>query len=616
MYLGIDVGGTHTDAVLCSAQAVHAFAKVKTHAADVALSIREALSVLQEKMPTAFSLSTVEAHSVQRVTLSTTLGLNAMIQGKASPVGLLYTAGPGMDPQRFLQNSIMNRYAHRVEGGLDHRGCEVSPLQTEDIAQVLQLWQEAGIQHFAIAGKFSVRNAVHEKIIAAELIHFGIPEENITLSHTLSGKLHFPRRMAAAYINASIQKVQQDFLRAVYAVLQDFSLHAPVYLLKADGGAIPFENAYAQPLHTVLSGPAASVMGAMVLGENSLAKAGDALLLDVGGTTTDIAVYAAGLPVLDAHGMSVHVPTQESSAERDTCFSEERLLTPMRSLATLSLALGGDSPMNIEGQDVKLQSVRHGAAMAFGGKVPTLADALMVLTALEAEHTPEAHNDTVSKEVQASLLGVEAFAQQHGIEMRVLAEKAIFAACEQIKQGIESLLARLAEQPVYTLAQLLHGHVLQPKHICLVGGPAVLLRTWLAPYMQETLGMQVYVPKQSAYANALGAAMTLPTAHVELLADTLQGFWQIPTLGLRGAIDRRFTVDDAIVLAQEALEEQSAFFSVNSAGTESFDIAMQMDITEAESFATLDMSGRGGKDIRVLCQWRPGIVAALSATWE
>ncbi len=596
MYLGIDVGGTHTDAVLCSAGAVHGMVKVKTHAQHVAQSIRHAVQALHDHV--AVQGATFSLQDIQRITVSTTLGLNAMVQGKALPVGVLYTAGPGMDPQRFLSQSGMGRFAHRVPGGLDHRGCQVTALCLDGVQEVVQAWQKQGVQHFAVAGKFSVRNAQHEKAIAAALEQWGIAPENISLSHTLSGQLNFPRRMAAAYINASIQEVQRDFLRAVQSTAQEFSLQAPLYFLKADGGALPWEEAMETPLHTVLSGPAASVMGAMVLGQGSLEKAQDALLMDMGGSTTDIALYAHGLPVLDGQGMLVRMPCAQGEGAEAACVAVEELRTPVRSLATLSLALGGDSPLSVCDSTVTLSSVRQGAAMALGGSVPTLVDALVVLAPQTA---------MPSMNVQAAYQGIEVLCQDKEIKVHEAATQAVHAACMRMVQGIEALLHRMEGAPVYTLAKLLEGYTLHPKALCLVGGPAQLLRPWLAPLLEEKLGLHVFVPEHGACANALGAALTLPTAHVQLFADTLQGIWRIPTLDKQGEIGRGFTLDTAVSLAQEALQQSTAAYGRKPAS---------MDVVEAESLATLDDAGRGGKDMRVLCQWRPGIVAALTQEWE
>ncbi len=614
LYLGIDVGGTHTDAVLCGhvdgQQSFFLSVKVKTQAQSmdsVALSIQDALQALEQKMHTVpeISLAQILAH-VQRVTISTTLGLNALVQGKGAPVGLVYSAGPGMDAQRFLQDSVMGQYAYKVEGGLDHRGCEVTALNLTSLAQVVCQWQGQGVRHFAVAGKFSVRNTAHENAVAQELMALGIAQERITLSHTLSGQLNFPRRMAAAYINASIQEVQQSFLQAVQEAVHAFMQqnHAqqipPIFMLKADGGAIRLSAAMATPLYTVLSGPAASVMGAMALGATSLQEAGDALLLDVGGTTTDMALYAQGLPVLDAVGMHVAVPVKQGQ-------ESEFLRTPLRSLATLSLSLGGDTPLLYDGQNLHLGTVRQGPAMAFGGDSPTLVDALVYWAQMQGALLDS------SLQGNASQKGLEACTQKQGRALEKLVGNVITAACEKILHGIQALLTHVADRPVYTLAQLLEGYSLHPTKLCLVGGPAVLLRPWLEPILQKALGLSVHVPSAGNVANALGAAVTLPTDHVQLLADTLQGYWSIPTLGLQGTMGKNFTVKEAQHLAMEALQHKA--LREGTLLEHELD-QTAMDVVEAESFATLDEYGRGGKDIRVQCQWRPGIVMPWGQRWE
>ncbi len=614
LYLGIDVGGTHTDAVLCGhvegQQPLFLSAKVKTQAQSmesVALSMQYALQALEQEVHALSEISLAQTLScVQRVTVSTTLGLNALVQGKAAPVGLVYSAGPGMDAQRFLQDSVMGQYAYQVEGGLDHRGCEVTALNLTGLAQKIRQWQEQGVCHFAVAGKFSVRNTSHEYAVAQELMALGIAPERITLSHTLSGQLNFPRRMAAAYINASIQEVQQNFLQAVQKAVHVFMQQCltqqmpPIFLLKADGGAIHLTAAMATPLYTVLSGPAASVMGAMALGATSLQEAGDALLLDVGGTTTDMALYAQGLPVLDAVGMHVAVPAKQGQ-------ESEFLRTPLRSLATHSLSLGGDTPLLYDGQNLYIGTERHGPAMAFGGESPTLVDALVYWA------------QTKGQALEASLLGdisqkgLEALTQKQGEALEKLVKNVINIACEKILHGVQALLHHVAERPVYTLAQLLEGYSLHPTKLCLVGGPAGLLRPWLEPVLHKALGLSVYVPATGGVANALGAALTLPTDHVQLLADTLQGYWTIPTLGLQGDIEKNFTVEEAQRMAMEALQHKS----LREGSLLEHELKnTAMDVVEAESFATLDEYGRGGKDIRVQCQWRPGIVMPWGQRWE
>ncbi len=614
LYLGIDVGGTHTDAVLCGhvdeQKPVFFSAKVKTQAQSmesVALSMEHALQALKQKMCTCSQLSMADILlHVQRVTVSTTLGLNALVQGNAAPVGLIYTTGPGMDAQRFLQNSSMGQYAYKVEGGLDHRGCEVMALNFSGLEQKVRQWQGEGVEHFAVAGKFSVRNNAHENAVAQKLMALGIAKERVSLSHTLSGQLNFPRRMAAAYINASIQDVQQNFLQAVQRAVQALvpleqgQQPPPIFLLKADGGAISLAAAMSIPLYTVLSGPAASVMGAMALGASSLQDAGDALLLDVGGTTTDIALYAQGLPVLDAVGMHVAVSSPKAQ-------EPEILRTPLRSLATRSLGLGGDTPLLYDGHSLSLGSVRQGPAMFFGGTVPTLVDALVFLA--------QKHSSCAASSLQADMLqkALEALTKKRGQELEKLLEDVVYAACECVLHGIQCLLTHVKERPVYTLAQLLEGYTLRPTKLCLVGGPAALLRPWLEPIVGKALGLTLHVPLAGNVANALGAALTLPTDYIDFFADTLQGCWTIPTMGAHGHMGKSFTMEEAQRLAKEALQQKA----VREGALLPHELKdAVMDVVEAESFAILDEYGRGGKDIRVQCQWRPGIVMPWEQRWD
>ncbi len=581
MYLGLDVGGTHTDAVLCAEGRVLATAKVKTLHTDVPSSIHAALAELLSAYAKRDEGGVGQGDSlkIQRITIGTTLGLNALVQDRIAPVGLFITAGPGMDPMRFVEHTPMARYVYRVPGGLDHRGQEVTTLDLCELQSVAKAWYAAGVRHFAIVGKFSPRNAAHEQAIANELLqHIDIEAHKVSLSHNLVGTLNFPRRMAATYFNAAIQAIQREFLEAVRTTLHELGLHAPVFMLQADGGAIFWEKMYQYPLYSVLSGPCASVMGAMALCQQphdvgDIDNVGDAILLDMGGTTTDIALYAHGVPILDADGMClVH--------------GQDSYKTPLRSLMTLSLALGGDHVL--QGDENAGQIAGNtGQAAAFGGEKATLLDAFNVCALTQGCATPATVGD-----VQASLKALQ-FLCENEEQAYEVAKKAVDNALDAILRGMERLMHRLSGKPVYTLEKLLEGYTFKPQHVYFVGAPAQLCAQFLAPYLQTQLNVTVHVPPFSAIANALGAALTLPTAQVELFADTLQGFWSIPTLNLQGRADRKFTLAQATELAVQALQA---------------DEKQDVDVVLAESFAILDSSGRGGKDMRIVCQCRPGLV--------
>lgn len=553
MYLGIDAGGTHTDAVLIRDGRVECAAKVPTDHENLPASVAAVLAALPAR----------ELRAVRRVTLGTTLAVNALVQDKADAVGLALSAGPGMAAGR----AGLGAYVAVVPGGLDHRGMEVTRLDTAELQKTARRWHEQGVGAFAAVSKFSPRNPAHEQGMAAVLSPYG----PVTQGHSLSGQLNFPRRVAAAWLNSAVWRIHNAFLDAVEESLLGAGIHAPVRLLKADGGAMPLELSRRQPVESILSGPAASVMGVMALCD----LRGDSILLDMGGTTTDIALYATGSPVLDRDGMRIF------------CAGQDRR-TPVRALASRSLGVGGDSLLRVGEGQVFVGPQRLGPAMAFGGTRPTLLDALNVQGGQRGQGAGQ---------VELSRRGVEELARAHGMDARALALEAAHTAVRQVAQGVHDLLRRVNEHPVYTLAALLEDRRVEPQGVWLVGGPAELMRGLL----EEALALPVTVPQSAAVANAVGAALTLPTAQLELFADTTQGVMRVPELDICRDIPRKFTLQEAQAEALELLGQHR--------GGE--DALQEAEIVEAEVFATLDDRGYGGKDMRVRCQLAPGIAGRV-----
>lgn len=557
MYLGIDAGGTHTDAVLIEGGRLRGAAKVPTDHENLPASMAAALEALA--LPS-------DLRRVRRVTLGSTLAVNALVQGRTDPVGLALTAGPGLAPGRFA----LGAHVHVAPGGLDHRGVEVTPLETVPLRDAAAAWHKEGVRVFAVAGKFSPRNPAHEKALAQVLEPLG----HVTQGHQLSGLLNYPRRVASAWYNSAVWRLHNNFVDAVESGLRGMGIHAPAWLLKADGGAVALEASRRHPVDSILSGPAASVMGVLALCDVE----GDSLLLDMGGTTTDVALYASGSPVLDRDGMRV----EADGVERRT---------HVRALAAQSLGVGGDSRLSVEEDRVRVGPWRDGPAMAFGGTVPTLLDALNVLEdAKLIGQTGQAGQGARSRQ------GVAALALEHGMEPMALAHAAVEAAVQTIARGVARLVEHINQRPVYTLTALLEDRAIQPLRVWLVGGPAAMMRGIL----EKALGLPVHVPPYADVANAVGAALTLPTAELELLADTTRGSAWAPALEWERSITRQYTLDAAREDARNLLLRRMA--------EEGTDIDQNVEILEADMFATLDESGRGGKDIRVRCQLVPGIV--------
>lgn len=605
--LGIDAGGTHTDAALLALEGqpdgkrpaprggtactpvtgrLLALAKTPTRHEDLPASIREVLAALADDASASALLPRVE-----RVTLGTTLAVNALVQGRADPVGLALAAGPGLDPRHF----VLGDHVCVVPGGLDHRGEEVARLDTGALAAEAAAWPAQGVAAVACVGKFSPRNPRQETLMGEVAARAsGLP---VTLGHRLSGRLNFPRRIATAYYNAAVARIQARFLDAVEAALAGFGIRAPVRLLKADGGAATLAIARGEPVQSILSGPAASVMGVMALWPG--AAGGCSLLLDMGGTTTDIALFHNGSPVVDRDGMLI-------LGRR----------TLVRSLASVSIGVGGDSLLRVERADsgigarVRVGPERQGAAMAFGGTRPTLLDALNTLAFPSV--TDDARPDAKDRgDVAASRRGLAALACAGSPESgaascenperaMALADMAVADAIRQVTEATRALVERVNSGPIYTLAALKAAREARPGQVCLVGGPAQCVQ----PYLEAALGLPVTIAPHAAVANAIGAAVAQPTAGLEVYADTGRGVLSAPALGVEERIDRRLTLREAEERAMALLKDHLAGGGVADADVE---------VVEADLFATLDDAGRGSRDMRVACQVRPGIAARVAS---
>lgn len=557
--LGIDCGGTHTDAALLeltgASARLLASAKTDTLHENLPLSIENVLRKLSggEKI----------LGLVERVTIGTTLEINALVQGKADRTALALSAGPGLDPVHFT----LGEDVCIVPGGLDHRGVEVATLYTDELAREAAAWPEKGVAAVACVGKFSPRNPGHEEEMARVVgSRCSLP---VTMGHTLSGKLNFPRRIATAYYNAAVSRIHGQFLSAVEEALDACGIAGRARLLKADGGAISFAASRREPVQSILSGPAASVMGSVAMWAEG--KSGCSLLLDMGGTTTDIALVLDGSPVVERDGMEI---------------MNRRTL--VRSLASISIPVGGDSLLWVENGEICTGPEREGPAMAFGGERATLLDALNHVNGPERQ----------AGNVEASRAGLAALAAQIGLPPEEVARAAIRMALEKIVKAAYALVERINSKPVYTLAALKAAKEARPSMACLVGGPARCIEE----HLSRALGISVFIPPCPDVANAIGAALVRPTASLEIFADTATGEMWAPAIGWRVKISPRITLQEVRESGCELLAKLLAEDGIEDAKVES---------VEADLFATLDDRGRGAKDMRATCQAVPGLAATL-----
>lgn len=575
MIIGIDVGGTHTDGVLVKKEnsdyKIDAVAKVKTDPDNLKSSILEVIDTLTEK---------INNQKIERLVLSTTLVTNAIYQKKYQPVALILIPGPGLNPE-YLKYGEENLI---VEGSIDHRGKEIKSVSPQEIRAGLARFEEKKIKNIAVVGKFSVRNPLQEEKVKEIIENEDYNFENITLGHKLSGNLNYHRRIITAYYNTAVSSIQQEFINSIENSLKERQIKAELYLLKPDGGTTALKNARQIPIKTVNSGPAASIMGCLLLNQSS--ETG--IAMDIGGTTTDFGLFIKGEPVFKPRGLKI-----------------DNYPTLIRGLFSHSIPLGGDSAVQVENGHLKIKPERQGPAAGLGGPAPTPTDALLVLDKLKKDAENEHGFDF--KKAENALAGLRKdleisfysdYLKTNDSELSItnIAQIIIEQMTAKIKESIEEILDTLKNQPVYTINELLKSPDIKPEYIIGIGGPAASLTELLA----ARLNLKARVPKFSKVANALGAAFSHPTIETTVRADTARSQLDIVEAGIHRKIKKKdFDLKDAEKLAEKWTRKRF--------NSEKYPV----EITSRESFNLIRNYRTLGQIIEVKAQIKPGLIADL-----
>ena len=316
--LGVDTGGTYTDAVILdeTADAVIGKAKSLTTRADLALGIGRAVDA-------ALAGAGVQPSQIAMVSLSTTLATNALVEGQGGRVALIFIGFDADDLERGgLVEALKGDPVVRLAGGHNHAGGQAAAL---DMAALEQAVTELSgdVMGFAVASRFATRNPAHE-VAARDLIR-RVSGRPVTCSHELSAKLNGPKRALTAVLNARLIGMIDRLVAACERHLEAVGITAPLMVVRGDGALISAAMVRERPIETILSGPAASIVGA-----RWLTGASDALVSDIGGTTTDVALLRNGLPEIDPEGARVG-----------------GLRTMVEAVAMRTSGLGGDSEVHV-----------------------------------------------------------------------------------------------------------------------------------------------------------------------------------------------------------------------------------------------------------------------------
>ena len=317
-FLGVDTGGTYTDAVIVDEAATQVIGSAKslTTRHDLAEGIGKAVDA-------ALAEAGVAPAEVALVSLSTTLATNALVEGQGGRVALVFIGFDGDDLDRGgLTEALKGDPVIRLAGGHSHAGTEAAPLDLAALeAEVTALGPQ--VMGFAVAARFATRNPAHETA-AREVIRRATGRP-VTCSHELSAQLNGPKRALTAVLNARLIGMIDRLVSACEGHLAAIGIAAPLMVVRGDGALISAAMVRERPIETILSGPAASIVGARWLtGEK------DALVSDIGGTTTDVALLRDGLPEIDPMGARVG-----------------GFRTMVEAVAMRTTGLGGDSEVHL-----------------------------------------------------------------------------------------------------------------------------------------------------------------------------------------------------------------------------------------------------------------------------
>lgn len=285
--IGIDTGGTYTDGV------VYDISKGEVLAKGKALTTKEDLSIGIGNVLDGLPADKVRL--AETVSLSTTLATNACVEGKGGRAKLILVGTTDeilhrVDAQRKYGIPYKDTLAIDFTGTFD--GTEVTLPDWEQLeADNPEFFADA--EAFGIAGVYALNNGAAVEKSAYEYLTRRYPDRPVVMATTVATATNMMERGATALLNARLIPVVRDFMDAVKRALAERGLDLPVMIVRSDGSLMGEELALVRPVETILSGPAASVSGA-----RSMSDAAEALVIDIGGTTSDIAVVHDGKPVM------------------------------------------------------------------------------------------------------------------------------------------------------------------------------------------------------------------------------------------------------------------------------------------------------------------------------
>lgn len=441
LILGIDTGGTYTDGVVIDRKTkqIYCESKALTTPRDLSSCIAECIHQLH------FSAWS----QIGMVCLSTTLATNAVVEGKGCRTGLILL---GKMPNGKLpaEEQIVLSSSVGIRGGIQER------IHRDEVIKAIQQLR-ATCAAIAVSGYASVRNPVQEqqvKKIANEL--FDIP---VVCGHEMTGTLGFYERTVTAVLNARLIAIIKKLLDSVAAVMVDIGISAPIMVMRGDGSLMRASYARMRPIETILSGPAASVIGGIFLSGRK-----DCQIIDIGGTTTDIAAVRNGQCNVSKEGAVI-----------------AGWHTRVRAMEICTYGFGGDSRIQINGSD----SVKIGPQKGTPFCRAELDEDNLTLTPTDILH---ASGEFVQWNAKKSQMQIQAIARKYG--------RTDWEQIRWLKERVTDQLYSYCEES---------SEVFDTKDMTIVGVGAPA-QAWLL-MAKHKMKRDIVIPKYAFIANAVGAAV-------------------------------------------------------------------------------------------------------------
>jgi N-methylhydantoinase A/oxoprolinase/acetone carboxylase beta subunit len=614
--LGIDTGGTYTDAALVdhTSGRVLVTAKALTTYHDLSIGIGQAVqrALLHSPEPGG---SPVSPSDIKLVALSSTLATNAIVEGRGCPVCLILI---GYDPDLIreygFERDLVTRDVVYLRGGHDGAGNEAAPLD-EAAARAAIVARRGRVEAFAVSGYFGVRNPAHESRVR-DLVH-ELAALPVTCGHELSTQLNAVRRATTAALNARLIPLLQELITTVRSTLNAQGIAAPLMVVKGDGSLVRAEWAMRRPVETILSGPAASVVGAW-----HLAGRRDVWTVDVGGTTTDIAALNGGRPRLnpagaqvgpwrtmvravDVHTVGLGGDSQVSVDEQGQPHIGPRRVMPLCLLASqypylvreLQLQLGARKPDTLAGQfalglrppspavadeDADLLRELLGAPQSLSALADRSRYGLWVthqIERLEAQRlvlragfTPTDALHVLGRfqewDVAAARLGAELWARQAGLAPEKMCERVVAGVSDLVTTALVSkILSDETAAPNWeaerTASALLARALGRANHTDLgcnlkLNKPIIAIGAPAPAYLPrsaEQLGTELAIPAHADVANAVGAVAGSVVQQLYASIRPLDGDKAF-RLHLPEAVLDFDTVDESVAYADQVIPPQ------------------------------------------------------------